>query len=103
MRKRRAVKLLELLVILVAVLTVRAFTSHAAGLGTIEGTINGNGAALSGAHVAVSGNGVNRMTTTDASGHFAIGGLADGTYKVIVAHTGFASAVTSVTLKNGAT
>jgi Ca-activated chloride channel family protein len=78
--------------------------AHADALGTIEGQINNaTGAALSGAHVAVTCKSVNRMTTTDASGHFSIGGLPDGTCKVIAAHTGFASAATTVTINSGKT
>src|SRR5690606_28694014 len=62
-----------------------------------------HGAALSGAHVAVTSKGVNRMTTTDGSGHFSIGGLPDGTYTVIAAHAGYQTRTTSVTIKGGAT
>jgi len=104
MRRAKAVKLVELLLIAVVVLLVRVVSSYADSLGTIEGTVqSSSGAALSGAHVAVTGNGINRMVMTDASGHFSIGGLPDGTYKVIAAQTGFASVVTSVTLKGAAT
>jgi Ca-activated chloride channel homolog len=102
MRRAKAVKLVDLFVITLIVLVVRVVGAHAESLGTIEGTINAaSGAAISGAHVAVSGKGVNRMTTTDGSGHFAISGLPDGTYKVIAASTGFASAATTVTIKSG--
>jgi Ca-activated chloride channel homolog len=103
MRRAKAVKLVDLFVITLIVLIVRVVASHAESLGTIEGTINtSSGAAISGAHVAVSGKGINRMTSTDGSGHFSISGLPDGTYKVIAASTGFASAITSVTIKSGA-
>src|SRR5574338_288467 len=104
MRRARAVKLVELFVIAIIVLAVRAVSSHAAGLGTIEGTIQSqSGAALSGAHVAVTGKGINRMTTTDAGGHFSIGGLPDGTYKVIAAHAGFVTSATKVTITSAQT
>ncbi|HEY5925166.1 MAG TPA: von Willebrand factor type A domain-containing protein [Kofleriaceae bacterium] len=103
MRRANAVKLVELFLIAVVVLLVRVVSSHAESLGTIEGTIqSANGAALSGAHVAVTGKGVNRMTTADGSGHFSISGLPDGSYKVIAAHTGYTSAATTVTVKAGA-
>ena len=99
MRRGKAVKVLELLVITMFVLVVRVISAEAESLGTIEGTITAKGgAALSGAHVAVSGKGVNRMTTTDGSGHFSISGLPNGTYKVIAAHAGYASAATTVTI-----
>src|SRR5687768_4899943 len=99
MRRGKAVKVLELIVITMFVLGVRVISAQAESLGTIEGTITAKGgAALSGAHVAVSGKGVNRMTTTDGSGHFSISGLPDGTYKVIAAHAGYASAATTVTI-----
>lgn len=104
MRRARAVKLVELFVIAIIVLAVRAVSSHAAGLGTIEGTIQSQGgAAISGAHVAVTGKGINRMTTTDPGGHFSIGGLPDGTYKVIAAHAGFVTTTTKVTIKSAQT
>lgn len=104
MRRGRAVKLVELFVIAIIVLAVRAVSTHAAGLGTIEGTIQSRGgAAISGAHVAVTGKGINRMTTTDAGGHFSIGGLPDGTYKVIAAHAGFVTSTTRVTIKSAQT
>ncbi len=104
MRRGKPVKVLELFIIATLVLAVRTLTSHAETLGTIEGTVTArHGAALSGAHVAVTGKGVSRMATTDRSGHFAIGGLADGTYKVIAAHAGYVSMSTSVTIKAGAT
>jgi Ca-activated chloride channel family protein len=103
MRRAKAVKLVELFVIALVVLVVRVVSSYAESLGTIEGTITGNGAALSGAHVAVTGKGVNRMSTTDGSGHFSISGLPDGTYRVIAAHAGYASASTSVTIKAAGT
>ncbi len=104
MRRARAVKLVELFVITLIVLAVQAVRSHAAALGTIEGTIaSRGGAVLSGAQVAVTGSGVNRMTTTDAGGHFAIGGLPDGTYKVIAAHAGFVTSSQRVTIKAAST
>jgi Ca-activated chloride channel family protein len=104
MRRAKAVKLVELFVIAVVVLLVRVVSTHAESLGTIEGTIQAQGgAALSGAHVAVTGKGVNRMATTDGSGHFSIGGLPEGTYKVIAAHAGYATAATNVTVKAGGT
>src|SRR5690606_1561869 len=104
MRRGNPVKLLELLLIALVVLGVRSLTSHAESLGKIEGTITAShGAALSGAHVAVTSKGVNRMTTTDGSGHFSIGGLPDGTYTVIAAHAGYQTRTTSVTIKGGAT
>jgi Ca-activated chloride channel homolog len=104
MRRAKAVKLVDLFVITVIVLVVRVVSSYADSLGTIEGTISAKGAAaLSGAHVAVTCKGVNRMTTTDASGHFSIGGLPDGTCKVIAAQSGFTSAMTTVTIKGGST
>src|SRR5512132_4061905 len=102
MRRAKAVKLVDLFVITLIVLVVRIVSSYADPLGTIEGTITGNGAALSGAHVAVTCKGVNRMATTDGSGHFSIGGLPDGTCKVIAAQAGFKSAATTVTIKSGA-
>jgi len=104
MRRGKPVKLLELFVIAMLVLGARTLTSHAQGIGTIQGTITTrSGAALSGAHVAVTGKGTNRMTTTDASGHFSIGGLPDGTYKVLAAHAGYVTASTSITLKGAST
>jgi Ca-activated chloride channel family protein len=104
MRRAKAVKVVELFVIAVVVLLVRVVSTYAESLGTIEGTIQAQGgAALSGAHVAVTGKGVNRMATTDGSGHFSISGLPDGTYKVIAAHAGYATTTTTVTLKAGAT
>ncbi|HEY5951939.1 MAG TPA: von Willebrand factor type A domain-containing protein [Kofleriaceae bacterium] len=104
MRRAKAVKVVDLLVIAIIVLLVRVVSSHAESLGTIEGTINAaNGAALSGAHVAVTGKGVNRMTTTDGSGHFSFTGLPDGTYKLIGAHAGFVTTSTNVTIKGANT
>jgi len=103
MRRAKAVKVVELFVIAVVVLIVRVVSSYADALGTIEGTITGNGAALTGAHVAVTCKSVNRMTTTDASGHFSISGLPEGSCKVIAAQAGFKSAATTVTIKSGAT
>jgi Ca-activated chloride channel family protein len=104
MRRRKVVKVLELFVIALVVLAVRTLTSHAQTMGTIEGTIaTTHGAALSGAHVGVTGKSVNRMARTDGSGHFSISGLPDGTYKVIAAHAGYVSASTSVTVKSGST
>ncbi len=97
MRRARGVKLVDLVVIAVLVFVARIVDSYAESLSTIEGTVTGNGAAISGAHVAVTGKGVNRMTTTDGAGQFTISGLPDGTYKVIAAHAGFKSATASVT------
>lgn len=104
MRRGKSVKLLELFVIAMLVLVARTLSSHAEGLGTIEGTItSANGAAISGAHVAVTGKGVNRMTTTDGSGHFSIGGLPHGTYKVIAAHAGYTAGTTTVKIASAIT
>ena len=65
MRRAKAVKLFELLVITAVVLIVRAVSVYADALGTIEGQINNNtGAALSGAHVAVTCKSTNKMATT---------------------------------------
>jgi len=64
----KSARLVDLFRIVGIVMVVRVIASQAEALGTIEGTITGNGAALSGAHVAVTGKGVNRMTTTDGSG-----------------------------------
>jgi Ca-activated chloride channel family protein len=102
MRRANAVKLFEIVAIAAVVLIVRSV--HADALGTIEGQINNaTGAALSGAHVAVTCKSTNKMTTTDASGHFSIGGLPDGSCKLTAAHAGFVSVSTTVTIKNANT
>ena len=83
---------------------VLLFASYADSLGTIEGTISSTtGAALSGAHVAVSCKSVNRMVQTDASGHFSVSGLPEGTCRVSAALAGYKAAATNVGVKAGGT
>jgi Ca-activated chloride channel family protein len=104
MRRGKLTKIVELLVIVAIVLGVRMIRPRADALGTIEGTVmTSGGAALSGATVGVSGNNASRTASTDGSGHFSISGLSAGTYKVIVAASGYRSTVTSVAVAAGAT
>ncbi|HRC58733.1 MAG TPA: von Willebrand factor type A domain-containing protein, partial [Kofleriaceae bacterium] len=88
MRRRHPVKVLELLVLLLLVLGIRA--AHAQALGAIEGTVTSGGAALSGVTVTAScGASVRRTTQTDGAGAFRIEALPLGKCRVTAALPGF--------------
>src|ERR1700733_12744772 len=98
----RTNQLFELFVIAAIAFGVR--TTSAEPLGTIEGTIAATtGSAITGATVSVDGVGVHRATTTDDSGHFAVGGLVAGTYSGTAFARGFSGAAASIKLAAGAT
>jgi len=101
MMRGKTVKLLELLVIAVVVLGLRAL-SHADGVGTIEGTVlTKGGAAISGASVTIAGC-ARRTVSTDGSGHFSAANLPACKYTITATATGFAAGGSTVTLAAGA-
>jgi Ca-activated chloride channel homolog len=85
-----------------AALHARAGDS-AQALGEIDGTVTAGGAALTGATVSIDGNHLHRAATTDGSGHFAVGGLPAGSYRVLAAATGYSAARAQVTVTAGST
>ena len=100
MIRRKTVKLLELLVIAMVVLGLRAL-SHADGVGTIEGTVlTKGGTAIQGASVTIAGC-TTRTVSTDGSGHFSAANLPACKYTITATATGFAAAGASVTLVAG--
>ena len=100
MIRRKTVKLLELLVIAMVVLGLRAL-SHADGVGTIEGTVlTKGGTAIQGASVTIAGC-TRRTVSTDGSGHFSAANLPACKYTITATATGFAAAGASVTLAAG--
>jgi len=101
MMRGKTVKLLELLVIAVVVLGLRAL-SHADGVGTIEGTVlTKGGAAITGASVTIAGC-ARRTVSTDGSGHFSAANLPACKYTITATATGFAASGSTVTLAAGA-
>ena len=100
MIRRKTVKLLELLVIAVVVLGLRAL-SHADGVGTIEGTVlTKGGTAIQGASVTIAGC-TTRTVSTDGSGHFSAANLPACKYTITATAAGFAAAGARVTLAAG--
>ncbi|HEY6035743.1 MAG TPA: von Willebrand factor type A domain-containing protein, partial [Kofleriaceae bacterium] len=101
MMRRKTVKLLELLVIAVVVLGLRAL-SHAGGLGSIGGTVlTKGGAAINGASVTIAGC-TTRTVSTDAGGHFSAANLPACKYTITATATGFTAAGSTITLREGA-
>src|SRR6187401_120624 len=82
MRRGRAKQLVELVVILVLVLGIRA-VSAADGLGTITGRVLNAGKPLARASVTITCGAVVKKVTTDAAGAFTVSGLPAGSCTVL--------------------
>jgi len=103
MSRGKPSKILELLVICVVVMALRAL-GVADPLAAIDGSVvDSRAVAITGATVRVSCGTTNLFARVDGSGHFHIGGLPAGTCTVTAAATGYTSLATSVTVKAGST
>ncbi|HEY6908721.1 MAG TPA: carboxypeptidase regulatory-like domain-containing protein [Myxococcales bacterium] len=73
--------------------------------GKIAGNVTGNGSALSGATVAISGGQIatNQSVQTDATGHYDEGWVPIGSYTVTCSASGFASQTQTVSVTSGVT
>ncbi|HEY6908723.1 MAG TPA: carboxypeptidase regulatory-like domain-containing protein, partial [Myxococcales bacterium] len=73
--------------------------------GKIVGNVTGNGVALSGATVAISGGqiAVNQSVQTDATGHYDEGWVPIGSYTVTCSASGFSTQSQPATVSTGAT
>jgi len=88
---------------LCTVLFVAVVWRHPLAQTALHGEIAGRitdiqGMVLSGARITVSGSDEAQEAITDASGHFVVGALKLGTYRVVAALPGFISASSSLTL-----
>ena len=88
---------------LAAVILALGVQAHAGGLGTIEGTVvNKSGATLAkGVRVTIRCGTVTRVATLDASGHFSVAGLPEGTCTITGTGTGFQTIHLQVTVAAG--
>src|SRR6266699_4117038 len=67
-------------------------TAHAQTTSTIEGTVTDRqGLAVAGAEVRLAGDtvGFDKSTVTDGNGHYQLGAVPAGTYRLTVSHSGF--------------
>jgi len=73
--------------------------------GKISGTVTGNGSALSGATVSISGGQIrtDQSVSTDAVGHYDQGWVPIGTYTVTCSATGFAPLSQTASVTSGVT
>jgi uncharacterized protein YfaS (alpha-2-macroglobulin family) len=89
--------------IIFAVVAATART-YAGGAGTIEGSvIDSSGSALAGkVRIEITCGAVHRVAAVDASGHFSVAGLPEGTCTVTGSGSGFAAQSFVVTVSSGA-